>query len=66
MADLFGLIEPPSCCAKCDNCGAVQYVRELKPVKHYWERVDDGGETPAGECMFCGCLAYFCEELDGV
>lgn len=45
--------------AVCDNCGAHIPMGELKIPRHLWERVDEDGPEPAGECPHCGALAYY-------
>lgn len=45
----------------CANCGTVAKHTELRPLKtieKLAERVDEGGEVPAGECGLCGALSY--------
>lgn len=44
--------------AKCDNCdwqGRADCANQISDVE---ERLDPGGEVPAGECPECGALAY--------
>lgn len=44
---------------ECDNCGHIDNEATLIPeIKHYYERVDDEGPAPSGECSECGCLTY--------
>jgi hypothetical protein len=43
---------------ECDNCAAILAAQQLQPIKHYSERVDEGGDEPDGECPECGSLAY--------
>jgi len=52
--------------ATCDNCGANYHVDALREIKHYHQRVDIGGEVPAGECPECGALAYLSSKPAGV
>ena len=57
-------IAPTMC--KCDNCGHVCRIDELKEVKHLAERLDypEGDPRcimPDGECPHCGCLSYAIE-----
>ncbi len=52
----FSTIQQPK--HKCDNCGKLWTWGELKTVKRISERVDEGGETPSGECPECGALCY--------
>lgn len=47
--------EPQVACANCEWCGRVE---DLKPARDLAQRLDPGGEVPAGECPKCGCLAY--------
>lgn len=46
---------------RCDNCQAVcphTHLVALSDVKNLNERLDEGGEVPAGECGKCGALSY--------
>lgn len=43
--------------AQCDNCGHVEPVAKLGPIRNYSERVDSD-EEPDGECTRCGALSY--------
>jgi len=43
---------------KCDNCDRQLQRSELDPIQRLEVRVEVGGEMPAGECPYCGCLAY--------
>lgn len=43
---------------RCDNCRKIWQEAELKEIKDYFERVEPGGEVPAGECPSCGALSY--------
>ena len=45
---------------RCDNCESVYDEDELDEIHHYWERVDEGGVVPSGQCPDdeCGCLCY--------
>jgi uncharacterized protein DUF6874 len=46
----------------CDNCDWTGSEEELgktiNQIHHLAERLDVGGEVPAGECPECACLAY--------
>ena len=44
--------------AVCDNCGKETPLAELGEISDLYERVEVGGEMPAGECPKCGALAY--------
>jgi hypothetical protein len=48
---------------KCDNCnwrGPQAYLgKQLDETPDLNDRLDPGGEVPAGECPKCGCFAYF-------
>lgn len=61
-----GLEEGERCL--CDNCAWVGPQNalgcELHEIPHLSERLDPGGEIPAGECPECGALAYVIQ--DGV
>lgn len=43
---------------KCDNCDWVGPTTDLNEIQDYFQRVDEGGEVPSGECPECGALAY--------
>lgn len=48
--------DPLCACANCEWSGPLD---ALKPIKHYWSRVDEEDDVePDGECPSCGCLAY--------
>jgi hypothetical protein len=42
----------------CDNCPWSGPFEELEEIESLWERVDEGGPMPNGECPECGVLAY--------
>lgn len=44
--------------AQCDNCQWEGPEHQLQEIQHLAQRVDAGGEVPAGECPKCGALAY--------
>lgn len=44
--------------AECDNCRHRCDVDNLDAIHRYYERVDDDGVEPAGQCPECGALAY--------
>ncbi|MEI8198047.1 MAG: hypothetical protein WCI73_19305 [Phycisphaerae bacterium] len=44
--------------AACDNCPWIGRMREVNPIHNLGERIEPGGEVPAGECPQCGALAY--------
>jgi hypothetical protein len=50
---------------QCDNCGFVcdesELIVTLEDIPHLDDRLDAGGEVPAGECNKCGCLVYLME-----
>lgn len=43
---------------QCDNCVRLWDFDELNNIQRYFERVDEDGPDPDGECPSCGCLAY--------
>lgn len=48
---------------ECADCSWRGHINDVKPIRHYWERVDeDDDNEPAGECPECGSLANFVEE----
>lgn len=50
---------------RCDNCDWTGPDDDLNDVKDLLERVDPGGEMPAGECPQCGDLAYLDTPREG-
>ena len=53
----------PGAMLTCDNCD--RRYRSLKPLKHAFpdipdllQRIEPGGQVPAGECPVCGALVY--------
>jgi len=43
----------------CDNCQERFRDEDLVlPIPNLWERLEVGGEVPAGECPECGALCY--------
>jgi len=44
--------------AQCDNCRQRWTEAQLKDAKDIEERLEPGGEVPAGECPGCGALCY--------
>lgn len=46
--------------AECGNCGQIWDETDLAEIKDYFQRVEAGGEVPAGECPECGALCYVC------
>lgn len=44
---------------QCDNCCQIFREEQLHVVENWWERFDDGGILPAGQCPECGSLAYW-------
>jgi hypothetical protein len=42
---------------QCDNCGVVWLFCELQDMSDLTQRIDPGGEVPAGECPDDGCQA---------
>lgn len=48
--------------SKCDNCSRVQeekyLVNQFPNISGLLERLEPGGEVPAGECLTCGALTY--------
>lgn len=65
--DLLPKSETGALCV-CDNCdwtgGQATLGLTLSEVHHLAERLDPGGEVPAGECPECGALAYLKKEGD--
>lgn len=47
--------------SQCQNCCAVHIDGNLKGIKHYHQRVEDGEREPSGECPDCGCLCHWIE-----
>jgi len=47
---------------QCDNCGKIHTGAKLKDIQDLSQRVDVGGEVPAGECPACGALCYIVKE----
>jgi hypothetical protein len=47
---------------RCDNCGTERFDRDLRKARRLWERLEPGGEVPAGECPDCGALCCLVEE----
>lgn len=46
-------------CANCEWEGPDEQLGcDLANIPDLAERIDPGGEVPAGECPECGCLAY--------
>ena len=45
---------------ECDDCAWRGTHADLNDVDPYtlWERLDENGPMPAGECPTCGALAY--------
>lgn len=47
---------------RCDNCRKIHTLRtltvRLPDIPNLTQRIDIGGEVPAGECPSCGCLVY--------
>jgi hypothetical protein len=56
----------PICsCENCDWTGPESELgKTLCEIHHLWERLDEGGIVPAGECPECGCFAYLPEIAD--
>ena len=49
---------------QCDNCSWRGDVTECKQIHDLLDRVEAGGEFPAGECPKCGALAYLVSKTD--
>ena len=50
-------------CDDCDKDFSVRKMRVVFPdIPHLSERLDVGGEVPAGECPECGSLVYVVKE----
>jgi hypothetical protein len=58
-------VEAAADLARCDDCGKVSPLAELKTPERLGERLDPGGMVPAGECPHCGALAYPVSALIG-
>ena len=48
--------------AVCDNCLLHCTVSALDSIVDLEQRLDAGGEVPAGQCPTCGALAYLRSE----
>lgn len=49
---------------KCDSCDWYGIQNELDSmIKHLEQRIEAGGEVPAGQCPECGSLAYFAKKM---
>jgi hypothetical protein len=48
--------------AVCDNCLLRCAVSALDSIVDLGQRLDAGGEVPAGQCPACGALAYLRSE----
>jgi hypothetical protein len=43
----------------CDSCAfSTPDAAQLNLIRNITQRVDEGGEMPAGECPHCGALCY--------
>ena len=42
----------------CNNCRTVIAATKLKPIEHFFDRVEPGSIVPSGECPKCGALCY--------
>lgn len=49
-------------CADCDWDGEID--KEVRTVENLAQRVDPGGEVPAGSCPDCGSLVYLSPDVD--
>ena len=45
----------------CESCGE-RFDRDLREGQRLWERLEPGGELPAGECPDCAAQCYLAEE----
>ena len=45
---------------RCENCGAESCISDnhISDIVDLLDRIDPGGEVPAGECKKCGALTY--------
>lgn len=43
---------------QCDNCQWLGLTHELRLAKDLEQRLESGGEVPAGECGLCSALCY--------
>jgi hypothetical protein len=43
---------------ECDNCGHRCGCSKLAQIHNLLDRLDVGGEMPAGDCPKCGCFSY--------
>lgn len=48
--------------AACDNCLLRCAVLKLDEIDDLEQRLDAGGEVPAGQCPGCGALSYLVPE----
>ena len=44
--------------AYCGNCNMIHKLDRLLPITDVEERLDIGGEVPAGQCPECDALCY--------
>lgn len=49
---------PDGLAVKCDDCGWTGTTDQTDEVSDIEQRLEAGGEVPAGECPDCGALAY--------
>jgi hypothetical protein len=49
---------PDDAHVRCGNCAWAGRARDLHDAPDLEQRVEAGGEVPAGECPSCGALAY--------
>jgi hypothetical protein len=47
---------------ECDACDWRGTNADLNEATRLWERVDENGPMPSGECPSCGALAYLIDE----
>jgi hypothetical protein len=51
-------IKKPTSKYVCNNCGKIWKEKDLKEIQDYYQRVEPGGQVPAGECPKCSALCY--------
>lgn len=56
-------VKPTHSCDNCDWEGVESDIEvTLCQIHHLWDRLDEGGVVPSGECPECGCLCYLIKE----
>lgn len=49
---------------ECDSCDRVMEAWECNPIEEFHKKMKVGDLVPAGECPYCGGLAYLMEDDD--